>query len=57
MRTNNDNLIQSILGVLTSINLKKKTTVNEIDKRALIDYIKKEFLNLKLVRLVFSNNG
>ena len=44
MRTNN-NLIEDIIGILTNNHFtKNKDTVN---KTALLDYINKEFLNLK----------
>ena len=46
MRTNN-NLIESIVQILTSINLKKsKDIINKADKSALLDYINEEFLNI-----------
>ena len=48
MRTNDNNLIESIIGILTSIDLNKtKDIVNKSNKAALLDYINKEFLNLK----------
>ena len=48
MRTNNNSLIESLIGIFTNIDLKKtKEIVNQSDKTALIDYINKEFLNLK----------
>ena len=48
MRTNDNNFIESIIGILTSIDLNKtKDIVNKSNKAALLDYINKEFLNLK----------
>ena len=48
MRTNNNNIFESIIGILTSIDLDKtKDIVNKSNKKALLDYIDKEFLNLK----------
>ena len=47
MRTS-DNIIESIIGIVTNIDLNKaKDIVNKSDKTALLDYIKKEFLDLK----------
>ena len=45
MRTNNNNFIEGIIGILTNIDL--KNTKDIINKTALLDYINKEFLNLK----------
>ena len=48
MRTNNNNLIDSIIGIITNIDLHKtKDIVDRTDKTVLLDYINKEFLNLK----------
>ena len=48
MRTNYNYLIESIIGILTNIDLKKtKDIVDKSDKTAFLDYISKEFLNLK----------
>ena len=48
MRTNNNNLIDSIIGIITNVDLHKtKDIVDKSDKTALLDYINKEFLNLK----------
>ncbi len=48
MRTNNNNILESIIGILTNIDLNKaKDIVNKSDKTALLDYINKEFLDLK----------
>ena len=48
MRTNDNNFIESIIGILTNIDLDKtKDIVNKSDKKALLDYINKEFLNFK----------
>ena len=48
MRTNDNNLIDSILGMFTNIDFKKtEEIVNKSNKKALLDYINKEFLNLK----------
>ena len=47
MRTNN-NILESIIGILTNIDLNKaKDIVGKSDKTALLDYINKEFLDLK----------
>ena len=47
MRTNNNNLINSLISLLTNVDIKKtKDIVNKKDKKALLDYINKEFLNL-----------
>ena len=46
MRTN-DELIESILQILNSIDIKKsKDIINKADKSALLDYINEEFLNV-----------
>ena len=45
MRTNNNNFIEGIIGIITKIDL--KNTKDIINKTALLDYINKEFLNLK----------
>ena len=46
MRTNND-VIEIIIQILTSIDVKKdKDIINKADKRALLNYINEEFLNL-----------
>ena len=48
MRTKDNNIIENIIGILTSIDFKKtEDIVDEINKKALLDYINKEFLNLK----------
>jgi len=48
MRTNNNNLIDSIIGIITNIDVHKaKDIVDKSDKTILLDYINKEFLNLK----------
>ena len=48
MRTIDNNIIESIIGILTNIDLNKaKDIVNKSDKTALLDYINKEFLDLK----------
>ena len=48
MRTNGNNFIESIIGILVNIDLNKtKDIVNKSNKKALLDYINKEFLNLK----------
>ena len=48
MRTNDNNILESIIGILTNIDLNKtKDIVNKSDKTALLDYINKEFLDLK----------
>ena len=48
MRTNNNNLINSLISLLTNVGVKKtKDIVSKQDKKALLDYINKEFLNLK----------
>ena len=47
MRSNNNNLIKSLINLLINVDLKKtKDIVNKQDKKALLDYINKEFLNL-----------
>ncbi|MAI02688.1 MAG: hypothetical protein CBE14_000650 [Rickettsiales bacterium TMED254] len=47
MRTNNNNLINSLISLLTNVDLKKtKDIVSKQDKKVLLDYINKEFLNL-----------
>ena len=47
MRTNNNNLINSLISLLTNVGVKKtKDIVSKQDKKALLDYINKEFLNL-----------
>ena len=56
MRTNNNNLIESIIGILTNIDLQKtKDIVNKADKTALLDYINNEFLNLKEYKGLIEN--
>ena len=46
MRTNND-VIEIIIQILTSIDVKKdKDIINKADKRALLNYINEEFLNI-----------
>ena len=48
MRTNDNNILESIIDILASIDLNKtKDIVNKSNKTALLDYINKEFLNLK----------
>ena len=48
MRTKDSNLIENIIDILTNIDFKKtKNIVNKSNKKALLDYINKEFLNLK----------
>ena len=48
MRTKDNNIIESIIGILSSIDFKKtEDIVDEVNKKALLDYINKEFLNLK----------
>ena len=48
MRTNDSNILESIIGILTNIDLNKaKDIVGKSDKTALLDYINKEFLDLK----------
>ena len=48
MRTKDNNIIENIIAILTSIDFKKtEDIVDEINKKALLDYINKEFLNLK----------
>ena len=48
MRTNDNNILESIIGILTNIDLNKaKDIVDKSDKTALLDYINKEFLDLK----------
>ena len=48
MRNNNNNFIENIIDILTNIDFKKaKNIVNKSNKKALLDYINKEFLNLK----------
>ena len=47
MRTNDNNILESIIGILTNIDLNKTKDINKSDKTALLDYINKEFLNLK----------
>lgn len=51
MRTNDNNLIEDIIGILTNIDL--KNTKDIINKTALLDYINKEFLNLKEYQALF----
>ena len=56
MRTNDNNLIESIIGILTNIDIKKtKDIVNKANKTALLDYINKEFLNLKEYKALIEN--
>ena len=48
MRTSGNNFIESIIGILVNIDLNKtKDIVNKSNKKALLNYINKEFLNLK----------
>ena len=48
MRTNDNNILESIIGILTNIDLNKaKDIVGKSDKTVLLDYINKEFLDLK----------
>ena len=48
MRTKDNNIIENIIAILTSIDFKKtEDIVDEINKKALLDYINKEFLSLK----------
>ena len=56
MRTNNNNLIDSIIGIITNIDLHKtKDIVDKSDKTVLLDYINKEFLNLKEYKGLIEN--
>ena len=56
MRTNRNNFIENIINILTSIDLKKtEDIVNKSDKKALLDYINKEFLNLKEYKALIEN--
>ena len=48
MRTNDNNIIESIIGILTNIDINKaKDIVAKSNKKDLLDYINKEFLDLK----------
>ena len=48
MRTNANNIVESIIDILTNVDVNKaKDIVNKSDKTALLDYINKEFLDLK----------
>ena len=56
MRTIRNNFIENIINILTSIDLKKtEDIVNKSDKKALLDYINKEFLNLKEYKALIEN--
>ena len=55
MRTNND-LIESIVKILNNIDIKKsKHIINKADKRALLDYINEEFLNVDDYKALLTN--
>ena len=48
MRTSDNNIIDNIIGILTNIDLNKaRGIVNKSNKTELLDYINKEFLDLK----------
>ena len=48
MRTNDNNILESIINKLSTIDLNKTIEIiNKSDKTALLDYINKEFLDLK----------
>ena len=56
MRTNDNNLLETIIGIFTSIDLNKtKSFINKSDETALLDYINKEFLNLKEYRALIKD--
>ena len=56
MRTNDNNIIESIIGILTNIDLNKaKDIVDKSDKTALLDYINKEFLDLKEYKAIIED--
>ena len=55
MRTNN-NLINNLISLLTNVDLKKtKDIVRKQDKKALLDYINKEFLNLNEYKILIKD--
>ena len=48
MRTSDNDILEYIIGILTNIDVSKtKDIVNKSNKTALLDYINKEFLDLK----------
>ena len=48
MRTNDNNILEKIISILTSIDINKtKDILDKSNKAELLDYINKEFLNLK----------
>ena len=56
MRTNNNNVIEDIVQILTSIDFKKsKDIINKADKSALLDYINEEFLNINDYKALLTN--
>ena len=56
MRTNDNNILESIIGILTNIDLNKaKDIVDKSDKTALLDYINKEFLDLKEYKAIIED--
>ena len=56
MRTNDNNFLETIIGIFTSIDLNKsKSFINKSDETALLDYINKEFLNLKEYRALIKD--
>ncbi len=56
MRTNNNNILENIVGILTNLDLNKtKDIVDKSNKKALLDYINKEFLNLKEYKALIKN--
>ena len=56
MRTSNNNVIEGIVQILTSIDFKKsKDIINKADKSALLDYINEEFLNINDYKALLTN--
>ena len=56
MRTKDNNILESIISILSNIDLNKtKDIVNNSDKKALLDYISKEFLDLKEYKALIKN--
>ncbi len=56
MRTNKNDFIETIINLLTNIDVKKtKDIVNKTDKEALLEYINEEFLNISDYKNLIEN--